>query len=70
VSAAAGRAALTSFGARLHARMRAVGSAVCLGIDPRPTDHPLTHPDRVSGDPAGVAKGVVALYRSVLEASP
>jgi orotidine-5'-phosphate decarboxylase len=49
--------------------MRAVGSAVCLGIDPRPTDHPLTHPDRVSGDPAGVAKGVVALYRSVLEAS-
>ncbi len=49
--------------------MRAIGSAVCLGIDPRPADHPLTHPDRVAGDPAGVAKGVVALYRSVLEAS-
>jgi orotidine-5'-phosphate decarboxylase len=62
-------AARASFGARLHARMRAIGSAVCLGIDPRPADHPLTHPDRVAGDPAGVAKGVVALYRSVLEAS-
>lgn len=58
-----------TFGARLHARMQAIGSAVCLGIDPRPADHPLTHPDRVAGDPAGVAKGVVALYRSVLEAS-
>ena len=42
---------------------------MCLGIDPRPADHPLTHPDRVAGDPAGVAKGVVELYRSVLEAS-
>jgi len=69
VAAAVARAPLTSFGARLHARMGAVGSAVCLGIDPRPADHPLTHPDRVAGDPAGVAKGVVALYRSVLEAS-
>ena len=64
-----GAAQVASFGSRLHARMRAVRSAVCLGIDPRPAGHPLTHPDRVAGDPAGVAKSVVALYRSVLEAS-
>jgi len=69
MSAAADRAPLTSFGSRLHARIGAVGSTVCLGIDPRPTGHPLTHPDRVAGDPAGVAKGVVEFYRSVLEAS-
>ena len=68
MAATAGHAPVASFGARLHARMRAIGSAVCLGIDPRPGDHPLTHPDRVAGDPAGVAKGVVSLYRSVLEA--
>ncbi len=66
---ATGSAPVDAFGARLHARMRAARSAVCLGIDPRPRDHPLTHPDRVDGDPAAVAKGVVALYRSVLEAS-
>lgn len=59
---------LASFGDRLHERMRSVGSAVCLGIDPRPAAHPLTHPERFAGDPAGVAKAVVALYRSVLEA--
>jgi len=49
--------------------MRATRSSVCLGIDPRPSDHPLTHPSRVDGDPAGVAKGVVTLYRVMLEAS-
>lgn len=67
--APAGAAPQASFGERLHARMRATRSAVCLGVDPRPADHPLTHPERVDGDPAGVAKGVVAFYRSVLEAS-
>lgn len=58
-----------SFGTRLHARASAARSRVCLGIDPRPSDHPLTHPARVGGDPAGVAKGVTALYRTVLEAT-
>ena len=67
-SAAARSAREPSFGARLHARASAARSCVCLGIDPRPTDHPLTHPERVQGDPAGVAKGVVGFYRAVLEA--
>ena len=58
-----------SFGARVHARAAAARSQVCLGIDPRPADHPLTHPERVDGDPAGVAKNLVAFYRAVLEAS-
>ncbi len=57
-----------SFGARLHARASAARSCVCLGIDPRPADHPLTHPERLQGDPAGVVKGVVGFYRAVLEA--
>ena len=67
--AAPSEGAPPSFGARLHARAAAARSSVCLGIDPRPSDHPLTHPDRVGGDPAGVAKGIVAFYRAVLEAS-
>ncbi len=58
----------SSFGERLHAHARAARSRVCLGLDPRPADHPLTHPERVRGDPAGVAKGVVAFYRAILEA--
>ena len=55
------------FAHRVHQRVRATGSHLCLGIDPRPEDHPLTHPDRVQGDPARVARNVVAFYRSVLQ---
>lgn len=56
-----------SFGARLHARMRRVRSRVCLGIDPRPAQHPLTHPARLDHDPQRVAAAVVDFYRAVLE---
>ncbi len=37
----------TGFAARLHARRRRLGTAVCLGLDPRPTAHPLTDPARL-----------------------
>src|SRR5690606_17166709 len=37
----------TGFAARLHARRRSLGTAVCLGLDPRPTAHPLTGPARL-----------------------
>jgi len=58
-----------SFGERLHARMRRVRSCVCLGIDPRPAQHPFTHPERVGDDSQRVAAAVVAFYRAVLEGS-
>ena len=58
-----------SFGDRLHARMRDARSAVCLGIDPRPADHPLTDKGRFRDDPAGVVEAVVTFYRAILEAS-
>ena len=32
------------FAARVHERRHRLGTAVCLGLDPRPTAHPLTHP--------------------------
>ena len=56
-----------SFGARVHARMRLVRSSVCLGIDPRPSQHPLTHPERLDHDSQRVAAAVVDFYRAVLE---
>ncbi len=53
---------------RLHDRIRATGSRVCLGIDPRPAASPLTHPERF-GAPAAVAAAVLAYMVAVLEAS-
>jgi orotidine-5'-phosphate decarboxylase len=64
----AGVAGAPSFGARLHARIRETRSSVCLGIDPRPRDHPFTDPQRFAGDHAAVAEAVVAFYRAILEA--
>jgi len=59
----------TPFSARLHDRMRALDTRVCLGIDPRPAAHPATHPDRHDGDPARTARSVVAYVREVLDAT-
>lgn len=54
---------------RLHARIRQTRSRVCLGIDPRPEAHPLTHPERFDHDPAQVAKAVVTYFRAIIEAT-
>jgi orotidine-5'-phosphate decarboxylase len=58
--------ATAPFAARLADSVRARGSRVCLGIDPRPEGHALTHPDRL-GSAAAVADAVVAYYRAVLD---
>jgi orotidine-5'-phosphate decarboxylase len=58
-----------TFAERVHARVRALGTRVCLGIDPRPQSHPSTHPERFAGDPAKTARGVVAYVRTVLDAT-
>lgn len=58
-----------SFAQRVHERMRAQGTRVCLGIDPRPHGHPSTHPEAHGGDPAKVALAVVAYVRTVLDAT-
>lgn len=58
-----------AFSERLHARVRALDTRVCLGVDPRPAAHPRTHPDRHDGDPARTARAVVAYVRDVLDAT-
>lgn len=40
------------FTARLHERRVRLGTAVCLGIDPRPSTHPLTSPARLGATTA------------------
>ena len=60
---------MASFGERLHTRVQALETRVCLGIDPRPEAHPATHPDAHGGDPAQVAKAVVSYFRAILEAT-
>jgi orotidine-5'-phosphate decarboxylase len=67
-AAGAGSAA-DGFAARLHARVRALDTRVCLGIDPRPSAHPSTHPARHDHDPARTARAVVAHVREVLDAT-
>lgn len=57
------------FSERLLARVEQTGSRVCLGIDPRPEAHPLTHPERFGGDPAQTAKAVVRYFRAIIEAT-
>ena len=56
-----------TFSERLHQRIRKTNSRVCLGIDPRPASHPLTHPERFEGDPAQVAKAVVYYFQAIIE---
>ena len=57
------------FADRLHQRILTTHSRVCLGIDPRPEAHPLTHPQRFGNDPAQVAKAVVFYFRGIIEAT-
>ena len=60
---------MSSFSTRLHERIRRVDSRVCLGIDPRPDAHPLTHPKRFKDDPAQVAKAVVYYFQAIIQAT-
>lgn len=55
------------FAQRLSRRIRALDSRVCLGIDPRPEAHPLTHPERFDNDPAKTARAVVHYFQAVLD---
>ena len=57
------------FAERLFDRIKKTNSRVCLGIDPRPDAHPLTHPKRFEGDPAQVARAVVHYFQAVIQAT-
>jgi len=57
------------FAQRLHDRMEALGTRVCMGIDPRPDRHPSTHPQSHAGDPAKIAKAVVVYFRDLIDAA-
>jgi orotidine-5'-phosphate decarboxylase len=57
------------FSERLHERVKQTNSRVCLGIDPRPKDHPLTHPDKHQNDPAQIARAVVTYFRTIVEST-
>ncbi|MGL4609739.1 MAG: orotidine-5'-phosphate decarboxylase [Trueperaceae bacterium] len=58
---------LMTFSERLTAYIKKTNSRVCLGIDPRPKDHPSTHPDAHNNDPAQTAKAVVTYFRNIIE---
>lgn len=60
---------MKSFSQRLHERIHATNSRVCLGIDPRPQDHPFTQPENHQNNPAQVAKAVVTYFRNIIEAT-
>ncbi len=60
---------MATFTDRLFDRIRRTNSRVCLGIDPRPEAHPLTHPDRFGGDPAQTARAVVHYFQAVIQAT-
>jgi orotidine-5'-phosphate decarboxylase len=57
------------FAERLNERIKATNSRVCLGIDPRPAEHPLTHPKRFEGDPAQIAKATVFYFQAIIAAT-
>jgi orotidine-5'-phosphate decarboxylase len=58
-----------AFDERLFERIQKTNSRVCLGIDPRPDAHPLTHPERFEGDPAQIARAVVYYFQGIIEAT-
>ena len=58
-----------TFAERLHKRIKQVDSRVCLGIDPRPSAHPLTTPERFDDDPAQIAKAVVHYFQAIIAAT-
>ena len=60
---------MATFTDRLFDRIRRTSSRVCLGIDPRPEAHPLTHPDRFEGDPAQTARAVVHYFQAIIGAT-
>jgi orotidine-5'-phosphate decarboxylase len=55
--------AAAPFAERLEASALARRSRVCLGVDPRPSGHPLM----AGGDTAATAARVIAFYRAVLD---
>jgi orotidine-5'-phosphate decarboxylase len=58
-----------SFSHRVSDRSARLGTRVCLGVDPRPSSHPLTHPDRFEGDPAKTARSVVHYFQAIIAAT-
>jgi orotidine-5'-phosphate decarboxylase len=52
---------------RLQDRIDRLDTRVCLGIDPRPTQHQSTDPATHGDDPARVARAVVSYFRTILE---
>jgi orotidine-5'-phosphate decarboxylase len=56
-----------TFSERLNTRIDKTNSRVCLGIDPRPKEHPFTHPDTNDNDPAKIAKAVVTYFRNIIQ---
>jgi orotidine-5'-phosphate decarboxylase len=57
------------FVGRLHERILAIDSRVCLGIDPRPALSPLTDPAVLGDDAERVADAVEASFAAMLHAS-
>ena len=55
-----------TFAERLHKRITQIDSRVCLGIDPRPNEHPLTASERFDNDPAQIAKAVVHYFQAII----
>jgi orotidine-5'-phosphate decarboxylase len=56
-----------TFSERLTARITKTNSRICLGIDPRPVNHPFTHPDTNDNDPAKISKAVVTYFRNIIQ---
>lgn len=59
---------MSSFSERLCAKAQAAGSVVCLGIDPRPEAHALTHPSG-KGSAAEVASAVRDYFTAIIAAT-
>ena len=57
------------FSAVLRSHAESTGSAVCVGVDPRPAAHPLTSPEAHDHDPVAVARSVAAYAKAVLDAT-
>ena len=62
-------AAQAQFSARLRAHADATVSRVCVGLDPRPSAHPLTDPASHGGDLAAVGRAITEYACAVLDAT-
>lgn len=58
-----------AFSTRLHEHAKAATSVLCVGVDPRPAAHPLTHPEAHGADLTAVARSVAAHAKAVLDAT-